>query len=96
LLDAVHSCEVEDDAAMQRDSLAVVAGSRAAGGDRKIVDLAVTENVLDFGGGERLDDEVADLSVELFAEHRRIPVEIAGELLDSLGMGEDARRIAEE
>ncbi len=94
MLDAVHAGEVKHDSALQRNRLTVIARARAARGHRKIICMAIAQNFLNFRGAERLHHDVAQLSIELLAQHRRIPVEIARQLLDDLRIGEDARGIA--
>jgi len=90
-LDAIHSAEIQDYAAFQRNRLAVIAGTRAARGHRKIVRVAVAQNVLNFSRAARLHYDVSQLAVELFAKDRRIPVKIARELLDNLRIQNHAR-----
>ena len=67
--DFVHAHQVEHDAAMKRDGLAVVTGSSTANGDRKILRVAVAQHILDFFGGERLYDHFGHFAVEQLAEH---------------------------
>jgi hypothetical protein len=96
VFDPVEELEVEDDAAMEGNGLAVVAGACAAEGDGDFVREAEAEDGDDFGGGDGLDDDVGVLAIEQRAKDGRVPVEVAGETLDDLRLREDARGIGEE
>src|SRR6516162_285671 len=93
LLDRVHARKIEYHSAVQGHSLAVVPCARAAGGDGNVVRVAVAENISHFGGANRLNNEIADFSVELFPKNRRIPVEIARQLFNDWRMREHPCRI---
>jgi hypothetical protein len=58
--------------------------------------MAVPEYVLYLLLIERLNDHFTHLAVELLAEHRRVPVEVARELFDDAWIGYYARPFAED
>jgi hypothetical protein len=58
--------------------------------------MAVPEYVLYLLLIERLNDDLTDFAVELLAEHRRVPVEIARELFDDAWLGHYARFFADD
>ena len=75
--DFIHAHQIEDDTALERDRLAVIAGARAANRDREILRVAVAEDILNLFCADRLDDDLAYFAVKLFAEDRRVPVKVA-------------------
>jgi hypothetical protein len=92
----VHALEVEDDAAMEGDGLSIVAGASSTEGDGDFVLVAIAKDGEDLFGVEGLDDDVGVLAVELRFEDGRVPVEVAREAFDDLGLREDSRCVAEE
>ena len=89
--DAVHAREIKHYSALERNRLAVVAGARAAHRYRKIVGVAVAQYALDLDLIQRLHHQVSHFAVELLAQYRRVPVEVARKPFHHLGLGEDAR-----
>lgn len=93
--DPVHPRQVQHDAAMQRNSLPVISGSRSANGYWNVFDLAVAQHFLNLIGIQRLHDEVCDLTVKLLAQYGRVPVEVTRQPFDHLRMRENPRLVAE-
>jgi hypothetical protein len=94
--DSIHVHQVEDDSAVEWNSLAVIACPCPAGCDSDISSMAVPEHFLYLLLSERLNDDLTDFTVELLAEHRRVPVEVARELFDDAWIGYYARPFAED
>ncbi len=57
--------------------------------------MTIAQHALDLRHAPCLHHEVARLAMELLAQHRRIPIEVARELLHQLRLREDARVVAE-
>jgi hypothetical protein len=95
-LDAVHALQIENDAALQWDSLAVVAGAGAAEGYGDIMLVAVAERGDNLIDGDGLDDDVGSLGVQLRLEDGGVPVEVAREALDDLWLREDTRWVGDQ
>ena len=81
---------------MQGNGLPVIAGSGAARRHRQIVRAAVAQHGLYLTDVQGLHYEVSDLAIQLLPQDRRIPVKVAGELFDRLGMGEHAHGIIQK
>jgi hypothetical protein len=58
--------------------------------------VAITEHILDLGHVQRLHDGVCNFTVQLLAQDRRVPVEIARKAFDYLRVNQDARFVTEE
>jgi hypothetical protein len=80
---------------LQRNGLAVVAGARAAHGDGNASARSNSAGLPNLGPRPAAARHVGDFAIELFAQHGRVPVEIARELLDDLRLREHAGLVAE-
>ncbi len=88
--DAIHADEVEDDAAVEGDGLAVVPGAGAARGDGDVAVVTTGEDALYLFDVDGLQREFGGLVVELLFEDGGVPVEVAGETLHDLRVGDGA------
>ena len=84
--DLVHLGEVQEHAAHERHRLAVIAGSRAARGDRNPEPVGGREDGPHLRFALRRNDDVGGHRLELALQHRRIPIEVAALLLDQDGI----------
>lgn len=86
LLDLVHGCKVQHDAAGKRHGLAVIAGASAARRDRHAMGIGDLQRSNDLFLGLRRDDEIGRYIVELRLQDRRVPIEIPALLANKRGI----------
>ena len=96
-LDRRHLGQVEDDAALERHGLAIVAGAAAAHGERHAMPVAGRDRAHDLGLALRRDHGIGGHLVEPALEDRAVPVEVAAAPLDllRLGLDREARQLAQ-
>ena len=95
-LNLIHAREVENHSAMQGHCLAVVPCSRASRRHWNVVGVAVAQDILNFLNRQRVHDHIRELAIELLAQHRRVPVEVARQAVHYLGSGRHPRRIGQD
>jgi hypothetical protein len=94
-VDAVEARAIDDDAAVNRDALAVVAGATAARRDGDAGGVAGGKERAEFGDGAGARDEVGALVVEERAQRGRIPIIVEREACEGIARLDEILRAEE-
>ena len=87
--DRRHFGQVENDAAIERHGLAIIARAAAAHGDGHAMAIAGGDRAHDLRFAPRRDHGIGSYLIEAALEDRAVPVEIAAAPLDLLRLGLD-------